>query len=99
MSESAPASEKLLSARLKIEWAKKHILDLDTALRMFYSTNPYKVGTKHDPQTRELIYYLAGIAPTPAHIPLMVADVLQNLRSSLDHLAYQLFMVGPNSAD
>jgi hypothetical protein len=92
------ASDRLASARSKIEWAKKHIADLDVALRMFYNTKPYKVGTKRDPRTRKLIYYVVGVNPTPDHIPLITADVLQNLRSALDHLAYQLFLIRPGSA-
>ncbi len=55
-----------------------------------FDANPYKVGAKHDPQTRKLIYYVASVEPTPECLPLIAGDAIQNLMSALDHLAYQI---------
>src|SRR5271156_3107684 len=77
---------------LKIERAKEHIASLDLEIRRFLNTDPYKVGTKRDPQTRSLIYYITGVDATPACLPLVAGDIIQNLMSALDHLAYQLVM-------
>jgi hypothetical protein len=59
-------------------------------MRSFLDTNPYKVGAKHDPQTRKQIYYVASAESTPDCLPLIAGDAIQNLMSALDHLAYQL---------
>jgi hypothetical protein len=74
----------------KIKRAKEHVAELERELRAFFDTNPYKVGTKHDPQTRKLIYYVAGADPTPECVPLIAGDAIRNLMSALDHLAYQI---------
>jgi len=87
-------SDKLFSAGLKIERAKQHIADLDVARQAFFAAEPYRVGTKHDPQTRKLIYYVVSVEDVPTNILLITGDVIQNLRSALDHLAYQLHLTG-----
>jgi hypothetical protein len=89
------ADERFALIRPKIERAKLHIRDLEIAIQAFRDSNPYPVGTKRDPQTRQLIYYLLSVRETPFTIAAIVGDVIQNLRSALDHLAYQLFLVGP----
>lgn len=91
------ADERLALIRAKIERAKEHIRDLHIEVRAFISTppEPYAVSTKRDPQTRELIYYVSSAAEhVPVRISSIVGDVVQNIRSGLDHLAYQLVSVG-----
>lgn len=77
---------------VKVERAKEHLAQLDFAVRAFLETNPYTVGTKNDPQTRKLIYYVTEIKPVPQRIAAIAGDILQNLRSALDHLAHQLVL-------
>jgi hypothetical protein len=86
---------------LKVERAKKHIAELDDALKRFFNPKPYEVATKRDPKTRELIYYLVKADPVPPTIAAIAGDVLQNLRTALDHTAYHLFRVsvGPTGGD
>jgi hypothetical protein len=75
---------------LKAKRAEKHIHELKTALEEFYARKPYGIGKKIDANTRDQIYYLTRIDPVPLPISLIIGDVLQNLRSALDHLAYAL---------
>lgn len=82
--------ERLKQISLKIERAKEHVADLERQLGAFLGSNPYKVGAKHDPQTRELIYYVASVDQTPDSLSVIAGDAIQNLASGLDHLAYQL---------
>jgi hypothetical protein len=56
--------------------------------------NPYIVGTKLDPETRQPIYETVNVRETPITIAVITGDVVQNLRSALDHLAYHLVWVG-----
>jgi|SRR5271156_4101803 len=78
--------------QLKVERAKQHVRDLDSATRQFLDSKPYIVGTKRNPQTRQLIYYVVSVKPIPSHLTLIAGDVIQNLVSALDHLAYQLVL-------
>ena len=82
--------DRLKQITLKVERAKKHVSDLDGEIRAFLKTNPYKIATKTDPDTRKLIYYVASVEPTPDCLPLLAGDAIQNLMSALDHLAYQM---------
>jgi hypothetical protein len=82
--------ERLRHVTLKIERAKKHVSDLNSEITAFLKTYPYRVGAKHDPQTRQLVYYVVGVEVTPDSLPLIAGDAIQNLMSALDHMAYQL---------
>jgi hypothetical protein len=85
---------RLAGVQAKIKRAKKHIQELDVALKAFFDTNPYVVGAKRDPQTRKPIYYLVSVEDVDVDIAAIAGNVLQDLRSALDHLAYQLVQVG-----
>jgi hypothetical protein len=89
------SDERLSLIETKIDRANKHIADLDIARKAFLETKPYAVSTKRDPQTRRLIYYVTKVDQTPIALASAAGDILHNLRSALDHLAYQLFLVGP----
>ncbi len=82
--------QRLRQITLKIKRAKEHVSDLERHVRAFMEINPYKVGTKRDPQTRKLIYYIISAEPVPDCLALIAGDAIQNLMSSLDYLAYQL---------
>jgi len=82
--------ERLRHVTLKIKRAKEHAAELQRQMRSFLDSSPYKVGYKHDPGSRKLIYYVTSAAPTPDYLPLIAGDVIQNLMSALDHLAYHI---------
>jgi len=81
---------------LKVERAKKHILDLEATWATFFE-GAYEVASKDDLHTGERTYYLASVRDIPHEIPLIVGDALSNLRSALDHLAHHLVIVGTGS--
>lgn len=86
--------ERLDRIVIKIERAEEHIRDLELAVNAFLNgpPPPYEVGTKADPQTGDLIYYIVSIRPTPFKLAAITGDALQNLRSAMDHLVYQLVL-------
>lgn len=92
------ADERLEAIQLKIGRAKAHTDELRSAISSFFATSPYKVAAKRDPQTRKLVYYVSSVCPTPVCFATVTGDIIQNLRSALDHLAYQLFVVGTNGS-
>lgn len=40
------ADERLALIRIKVEWAKKHIIDLERDIQAFLRSDPYVVKTK-----------------------------------------------------
>src|SRR5258708_574746 len=85
--------------RPKTKRAYKHIRELQTAILAFKATNPHEVSAKRDPQTRKVIYYVHKADPLPDDIALIAGDALQNLRSAVDHLAYQLVLSAGGTPD
>jgi hypothetical protein len=92
------ADERLALVRIKIERAKKHLIDLEAACRVFLDSKPYKVAHKRDAQTRQVTYYLASVDSTPLPLSAIAGDAINNLRSALDHLAQQLYLVGTGAS-
>jgi hypothetical protein len=88
------ADERYNLVRVKVERSKELICDLEAEIQAYFMTNPYVIGTKRNPETRQLVYYLVSLKPMPFKIAAIIGDMINNLRASLDHLAYQLVIVG-----
>lgn len=86
--------ERLDLIAVKVERAREHLATLSVAVREHLDSKPYAVGTKHDPDSRRLIYFVSGVRPAPLRLSAILGDIIHNLRSALDHLAYQLVWVG-----
>lgn len=82
--------------RLKIQRAKNHIDDLEEAIRAFIKSKPYTIGTKPHPvaEIEHTTLFVSTIEQVPFALSLIVGDAVHNLRSSLDHLAWQLVEAG-----
>jgi hypothetical protein len=90
--------EKLARINVKIERADKHIIELENAINAFFQSGPYTIVEQKDPNTGQVV---AGEVTRCEDIPLPIAtivgDAFQNLRSSLDHLAHQLWLMCPGA--
>ena len=64
---------------------------LEKEVQAFFATKPYKCSGKPDMQAGKVVYTMDSVEPIPPEIPLLAGDVIRNLRSALDHVAYQLF--------
>src|SRR5260370_33318994 len=73
---------------IKADWANEHIRYLDIALRTAYKEQPKFLDSEVNSQTGKQSFYVSKVPEIPPLISLITADVLSNLRSSLDHLAY-----------
>lgn len=78
--------------RAKVTRAKQHIDDFQLALSGFYNTRPYGIGVKVDSDTGKRVYYVSKVDDIPGSLETIAADVIQNLRTPLDHIAYQLVL-------
>jgi hypothetical protein len=76
--------------RLKIERAKEHIRNLDLAIQTFVCSEPYAIRTKPHSVIQHTTLYVARAEPVPTTVPIILGDAIHNLRSALDHLAWQL---------
>jgi hypothetical protein len=91
-------AERLLQITSKIEWAKAHIDNLNREVGAFRETQPYRIDTKRNPQTGQLIYYMSKVDAVPQRLALIAGDVIHNLASALDFLAYQIVCSSTNDA-
>src|SRR5487761_562821 len=80
----------------KIERGSKHVLDLERTIKEFLNSKPFTIETTRHPTTRRLIYYVTDVQPVPRDSALIAGDALQNFRSALDHLAFELHLKGSN---
>lgn len=86
-------------ARLKVEWAERHLealwLELDGFMKLH-------CNVVNELRYREALLKLSLTQPLPEHWGLMIGDFLHNLRSALDHLIWRLVqhngqIPGPNN--
>ena len=82
-----PALESVL---VKIDRAKVHIADLNTEIGLLIDSCDKGTRGKGNPKTREYILWLDITPIVPPTISALAGDAIHNLRSALDHLAYQL---------
>ena len=87
------ARDRLELISVKIQRAQEHLASLSSEVRAYLESQPYEVAAKRNPETRRLIYFVAGVRPTPRRLSALLGDTIQNLRSALDHLAFQLVSV------
>lgn len=76
--------------RVKLARADHHLEDLEARARAFYATNPYTTSVHHDHETSEFRITLERSEQPPLEWGAIVGEVLYNLRSALDHLAWEL---------
>src|SRR5229473_7427690 len=82
-------ADRISDATAKIERAKKHIRELESARAAFLATNPYAATPEYYVEQNVTVYFLDGWEPVPDSILLPCGDAVHNLRSSLDYLWWQ----------
>ncbi len=88
------ARDRLGLISVKVVRAKEHLATITADVHAYLALKPYGVGTKRAPETGRMIYFVANVHPTPLRISATIGDAIHNLRCALDHLAYQLILVG-----
>jgi hypothetical protein len=75
----------------KADRAKKHIEELKTALFAFHNgaKRPCALSAQDYTASGKTLYEVTFVADIPVEIPLLIGDALQNLRTSLDYLAWE----------
>lgn len=80
------------SVKLKIFRAAQHIESLNSELKRYFESNPGKMVRQPHACENEAIFKFVPNGPMPARFGLILGDVLQNLRSSLDYLVWELVL-------
>lgn len=82
--------DPLAGSRLKDTRALEHLKSLKTEIESFYKTEPYELTEVFNPQTGAYRLVVSKFTPLPRSWPVIVGDVLHNLRSMLDYIVWQL---------
>src|SRR5271157_1548995 len=88
------ATDRLILVSVKVHRAKKHLRDLESELASFGMKDFYAVTTNADSQIAQTSHNLNKQRILTFDTLGLAGDVIHNLRSALDHLAYQLAWVG-----
>ena len=83
-----------MSLNGKLEWAERHIYNLQDAWDIFRKDG-YRVAFNDDLRTGDRTYYLTDAAPIDPDFSLIIGDAIHCLRSALDHLAYHVMSITP----
>jgi len=86
----------LESVRQKILWVKRHHETLIAEANRYFETKPCIVVPEEETETGRISFRVKITAPVPAAIPLIIGDLLQNLRSTLDYLVWELVLAANN---
>ena len=78
----------------KVDRAKKHVAQLQTIGPLFADANKKLILVRENKENGSRETYMAGDPVMPLDYALLAGDVLQCLRSALDHLAYALCASG-----
>ena len=85
------------SVQCKLFRAQEHFQELQTAAMKFYDANPARIERLPEGSPDEFWGKIVCDAPIPKRIPLIIGDCLQNLRSSLDYLVWELVLAANNT--
>jgi hypothetical protein len=84
--------------RVKIARAGEHLGELRRRLDDFAQSKPYSVVVQIDPQSGDQLFKVDREPDRPPDLPV-IGDILYNLRSALDHLAWQLVLRAGGTPD
>jgi hypothetical protein len=93
----AAKSELLDRLNAKPLRALRLIDELELAITTFHAIAPYRIEHKDNLGTQERTFYVSFTEQMPFEFAAIVGDILHDLRSSLDHIAYYLVCVGQAS--
>lgn len=78
----------------KLDWAETQIDALADSIQGWLQSDAYTLVEYTEPETGDQVLKAKISEPPRKEWPLMLGDAVHNLRSALDHLAYQLALDG-----
>jgi hypothetical protein len=86
----------LIGAKIKIGRAKSHLEELGTKVNEFLGNQSFRVEVSEDDEG-DLVYRIKIGSLVPVEWSAIVGDIVHNLRSALDQLAWQLVLLNGNT--
>lgn len=77
-------------AKLKLDRAREHLNSLGTEISLFLSREPYAAYVDMDEESREIRFGIEVRERPDARLSVVIGEILHNLRSCLDHAAWEL---------
>jgi hypothetical protein len=87
-------TDRLDGPLAKVARASEHIQQFVAVAGGFFQTDPYRIVVQKNPKTGNLDWVAQVRADPPLALSLIAGDVIHNLRSALDLLAWQLVLDG-----
>src|ERR1035438_3887386 len=85
--------------RAKIEWAYEHLKSLESHVRRDFNEIPSRATVKVEPDTNRILSVSVEGTVASSKASLIIGDCLQNFRSSLDYLVWELVTAANNIPD
>lgn len=83
--------DPLGSVRAKLRRAQHHLDALQAAAQVFADGHPYGLETQRDAKYPDNLHkVIVWVQDVPEELSLLAGDAINNIRSALDHMAYQL---------
>lgn len=91
-----PWPAPLGGAVLKLWRAQCHLWELSKEIDDFFETKPYRLALYTDEAGLEYVLVVRTTEEPPVSLPLIAGDCMQNMRVTLDQLAWALASIGEN---
>ena len=86
-------------AKLKVKRADQHISELQQFISEFLKTDFCRIFIEVDPNDGNQILKFQSIRDMPHELPLVIGDVIHNLRSALDLMTCEIVTMAGESVD
>jgi hypothetical protein len=98
MLEMIPKGHPLEGVRLKLARAQEHLEMLDGEIVSFLEREPYRIAYERNSDGTEHVFRVNVAEYAPLALSVIIGDCLQNTRSALDHLVWQLAILSGKRA-
>jgi len=87
----------LYGVDLKVARANRDLADLKESIASALHPDRYRISVERDPQTKNYVYRVYDVPAVEPDWLLQAGEILYQLRSALDHLAWQLVVLDGGS--
>jgi hypothetical protein len=95
MGKSEPVEDPMFSAKLRLARANRRLHELDAQIAEFFAGNPLIRITDLDPDGVHAIHKVQFATPFHIEWCMLVTEIIEHLRASLDHAVYATRTVDP----
>jgi hypothetical protein len=84
--------DRLELVKQRVKRAKEQRCDIEREMRAWCEIGAYRVVSEFDPRTGYTPFYLREAGDVTPLVSALMGEIIHSLRTSLDHLAYQMFL-------